>query len=381
MKKPTNSTPTAVILAMIVSGFLAFGYASANNFGNGFRYGVPLGVGFLVFLISYSGYKKQMNEYKRALFFEKCKKAHISALDTPAKVEKAKLIAKEIGLRTGKIEDYYEKEKKNNDEKLETEKQATKERERITKREKEQAIVNAKNRYTECEGREKRIKMLQDQKNAVLAEAEKLEGAASTVYNSSQQKELSWGWSAGIANGLGGPVAGMASVLDTEIQNAQIRAENQANLQRIAPALLSAHDSVRSYRNQAEELEKKIKESKTKVVMPKSQSDAFSKLVFSNVRTEVNRITGTISVFAKVTLAEPLTLYEGVKGVVDGTVRARVFDGEKLAGCILISFPLYGVSYSKSASTACSGMCICNGDPDKNYRVEFEPYKLWIMEK
>lgn len=117
-------------------------------------------------------------------------------------------------------------------------------------------------KYEGLIGREKRIAMLTAEREALLQKADTLKNGAKAVMSASQQKEKDWAVHGGIANGIAGPAAGVATAINIQAQNAQIRAQNKANLQAYAPLITNSYMGAVSYESQARSVAETIENAK-----------------------------------------------------------------------------------------------------------------------
>lgn len=76
----------------------------------------------------------------------------------------------------------------------------------------------------------KRIAILSAERADALERAKTLRAGAQAIMSASQQKEHDWAIHGGIASGIAGPAAGLAAAADIQAKNAQIRAQNEANV-------------------------------------------------------------------------------------------------------------------------------------------------------
>lgn len=79
-----------------------------------------------------------------------------------------------------------------------------------------------------------------------------------------QQKEKDWAVHGGIASGIGGPVIGGITAMNTIAENHQIRAQNEINRRAFQPAFNSASQSYGSILAQIAEIDRKIAEIREK---------------------------------------------------------------------------------------------------------------------
>lgn len=311
---------------------------------------------------------------KKEDFYKECLKSDIKQCKNEKEVQKAKLIAEKHGIKYSDISDLYseaevlvkKKEQKELDDSLKA------------KREEERAEQKTLVKYEGMTGREKRIAMLTAERAALLQTADTLKSGAKAVMNASQQKEKDWAIHGGIANGIAGPAAGAATALNIQAQNAQIRAQNKANLQAFSPLITNSYMGAVSYESQARGVAVSIDSAKTKLLAKDDVQTCLKRLAFTETKVEVSE-TGTCTVTTKVALTEPFTIFEDVKAVIDGTIIAKIYDGETLVGTAALVLPSKGIGYYHDPYPL-KGMCLYCGKKDRDYRVEFAAVDLWAME-
>ena len=232
-------------------------------------------------------------------------------------------------------------------------------------------------RFANFIGRGKRIAMLRAEYTEALAYAKKATGGTNALISATQQKELDWATHGGIASGIAGPAAGLATALDIQAKNEKIRAQNEANLKAFAPVYLSSMNSESLAWSAVDRIKAQIAETETKLVASDSAENCFERLRFSQTSVKTSE-TGTCFVETKVKLDREFCIFGDVNAVVDGTVIACILDGQQEIGRAPLVLPKWGVS---STETTLSGCCLFCGKPNAHYSVRFEAGNLWAMEK
>ena len=240
----------------------------------------------------------------------------------------------------------------------------------------EQEEFNRLNRYSEFYGRDKKIAMLTDRMRELRERADSLEKGASLLLRSTQQQERDWATWGGIANGIAGAGAGISTALEIQAQNAQIRAQNEANMRAAMPAYMSVTGNASQNRSNAAAIEKQIARMEEKLVAEISAREILPLLHVGNSTVDVSE-TGAFKVTATISVCQPLFIYGDVPAVVDGTLIAHVFDGENRIGTAKMVLPVDGVS----DKAGIIGAGLSGAEPGKTYRVKYAPHKLWLMEK
>lgn len=307
-------------------------------------------------------------------FYRECIREGISGCSTEKDIQKANLIAKKLGLPTSNVSALFSEGKSL----VEAENQAARTAELNKKKEEEKKEYAAMNKYANYTGRNKRIAILEDIRQEALRNEQLMANGFSAVVSASQQKEKNWAIAGGIAEGIAGPGAGIATALDVQMQNAEIRAQNQRNLSAAKPLLLANMEAEHRYRNTAEGCLKEIERTKTKLLGKEDAATCLKKLSFKNTRIEVTE-TGTCIVSTEVEACETVIIYDDVMAVIDGTIAANIYDGNKLIGVAPIVLPKYGVDGSRKVNV--KGMSLFCGQKDKKYSVRFTAVNLWTMER
>lgn len=243
-------------------------------------------------------------------------------------------------------------------------------------REKEQAEYKNLIRYASLYGKDKKIAMLTDRMNELRKEAASLDKSAEMLMRSTQQKERDWAIWGGIADGLAGPAAGIATAIDIQAQNAQIRAQNEANMRATIPAYMSVTSSASQNRANANAIEKEIQLVKEKLISDISSEKVFLMLRVISPTVEVSE-TGAFRVTATVETQKNLFIYDDVSAVADGTLIAHVFEDDREIGTATMVLPVNGVS----SKTGLVGMALTGAHQDKKQTVTFTDGRLWLMEQ
>ena len=230
-------------------------------------------------------------------------------------------------------------------------------------------------KYAELLGREKRIKMLKDSAKEFRAEAAKARPTNTALISATQQKEHDWATHGGIASAIAGPAAGVARAVELQAKNAEIRAQNQANMRMVAPAVMAMSGKASDYERYAQEEEAAAKEAETKLVDDTIPADELlSKIVFSDTTVEISD-TGAFTVKVHAKKKEDLFVYDDTPATVDGTIAAELEQNGKVVGTALLVLPSHGVRNSNL-----TGICLSGAKKGVDYKVNFKPYHLWMME-
>ncbi len=174
----------------------------------------------------------------------------------PQNREKADILAKKYQVSyTGKIEDLYKRTY-----------EAHKKLYADIKGPQEKTDAASAKVLAEKFGRDKRIAMLTDLKDFLLGRIGAIEAAVSSTTRSvPQQKKLSWGLYGGMANSLGGAIPAMATILDVQKQNEQIRSINREVARDYAKILVLLNEKKMDLERREKELQKKNRDHKREI--------------------------------------------------------------------------------------------------------------------
>ena len=313
-------------------------------------------------------------EKKKVKFFKECVREGVDGFDTEKNRQKAILIAQKYKLEFASIEDLYSESKKLSDDELSAEIQSA-----LNKKKNEETIESKElELYSEFYGRDKRVAMLTKKYEDAQKSAEALSSLPGSLISSSTQKEMDWAVHGGIASGIAGPAAGLATAMDIQQKNAQIRQQNQENRERLAPLVSTSIQLSISAKQEAKWIGNSLEQAKTKLVSDMLPDECLNRIDFSNTTFTVTD-TGTIKVTANAKLKSAFTIFEDVNAVIDGTVIAQIYDGDVLIGEAKMVLPTYGLNANNYEPIV--GMKLFCGEKGKPYLIFFKPYKLWAMEK
>ena len=232
------------------------------------------------------------------------------------------------------------------------------------------------NRYSSLFGRDKRIAMLTDRMNELRKLSSDMQKNSDLLMRATIQKESDWAVWGGIADGLAGPGAGVATALDIQRKNSAIRRQNQANLQAAIPAYMSISNSISNNIANADRIEKEIQTVKEKLLSDVPASEVFEKLTITNPLVEVSE-SGAFRVSATVSVKEELHIFDDVPAIADGTIVAHVFEDEQEVGTANLVLPVNGVS----DKTGLVGMGLSGAHQDKKQTLTFSAGRMWLMER
>lgn len=263
---------------------------------------------------------------------------------------------------------------------------AMKEHEKITgraienrlakKREAEKQEFDARNRYSQYYGKEKKIAMLRECVYSLREQADNIMSVGDAALKSvPHQSERNWAIAGGIASGIAGPAAGVAAAMDVQQQNVKIKNQNKAYMHAAAAVNMAAAMQSAPIRIEADEIERKIRLVQEKLISDMPTAKVMKKLEIESPTVEVSE-TGAFRVIATVRPKDSLYIFEDIRAVADGTIIAHVKDGNKEIGTAKMVFPVEGVD----GPTHIEGIGLSGAKPGKKYTVTFTAYKLWLME-
>ena len=318
---------------------------------------------------------KKKQTQKKIDFYKKCLKQNIHQVQSPFEVQKAQLIAEKMGFnKVSNIAAFYA-ECKN----LLCQQEAQKESDAFAKvKSKEQKKFEEYTKYAEfTAGREKRITMLADELKVALDEKAKTAADLEAARNFGMQKEKGWGFRAGMASALGGTGAAVATAMDVAKENAQIRANNEANSVMRTLVSNSALDRYNVISQKVENLRKQLDDAQTKLVHEADSAELLRTILFNQIKTTVSE-TGAIEIEATAKLRQAQTIFDGLAAVVDGTVIAEIYDNNVRVGETKVVLPALGLSHYTESTI--KSICLTAGNKEKKYQVRFKPYRLWEIE-
>ncbi|MBQ5991053.1 MAG: hypothetical protein IJL62_00735 [Clostridia bacterium] len=316
--------------------------------------------------------KRQNIEEQKVAFIKEYEQNGILECRTEKEIQKATLLAQKYRLEFTDISALFYEAKNSRARDTENRQAAAIQ----SKKDEERRQFETLNRYSSFSGRDKRIAILTDERKEALNEAEMMRITAKTVHDATQQKEQDWATQGGIASGIAGPAAGIATALNVQAKNAEIRAQNQENLKTFAPAIQAAYRKAFEYDSRADALQKQIDEAKIKLVSKDDALTCLSRITFSDTTVDVSE-TGACTVTTTAKAKQPLLIFDDVKATIDGTVIAKIYDGKSLVGAASLVLPKYGIS----SEAELKGMCLSCGTPGKHYTVQFAAVNLWAMER
>lgn len=318
-------------------------------------------------------FSKSIGGTKLDRFYIECVLGDYNDFTIEKNIQKAQLLAEKYALSyPNGIEDLYEQGKQ--------EHQAIKVRieadDLAELREEEEKKCAALNQYADLRGKAKRIAMLKDELNSCLKRARDSEYAASSLKNAVCEKETDWAIMGGIADGLAGPAAGVSTAVNTQFENAQIRARNAENLRLAAPMLMQHWSDASNWRSSAESINKEIAEVPEKLIADTPANEVFAMLEISDSSISISK-TGATTVKAKASVRNKLFIFDNVPAVADGTIVAHIMENGHEVEAVNLVLPKYGVS----TEVQLTGMTLSDRIHSSIPQTVTFSGNLWLMER
>lgn len=342
-------------------------------------------------------------------FYQQCVVNGVTDLKTAGKQEKARLIARRMGVAEADIIPFFTQEKEAADRIAAAENEKALAALRREEARKEQEL----SRGSEYFGREKRIWELRQQQGELHMKAKQEREAAAEKRRDakeSRQSADSYGQSAaklaaynkgsdwailgGIADGIAGPAAGVATALSVQQSNAQRAAQNDSFIRSTASVMNIMREHAYDMEREANKHDEKAKElDRQKAALDNDISRANVALVGDTPADEILSMlsfgytdisvseTGAFTVKVYVSLPRNnLLIYGDTPAVVDGTLLANLYQNKDYIGSAKLVLPAGGLAPG-SRSVTLQGMGLAGAKPHAKCQIEFVPHKLWLIEK
>lgn len=328
-------------------------------------------------------------------FEQECDTHKISSIANEANYQKAKLIAESlmdsVGIPKEHQAQYVTKERLSQylaeiNRKKQTAAQLEMEQKIAALRIEEAEMEKEFKRYADCAGREKSTCYCNEQiayNEHIIAQCDaeisRICGNAADIHIKGTQKEHSWAILGGIANGIAGGAAGLAVAIDIEQQN---QAKRQHNAQLTSDVLTLVELQTKNFRARKASAQKSIEwwwqeleSSKFMLIDDSNGTDLLSKLHL-NVLSVENSLTGAVKIQIEVNATPDLLIYDNVPAVVDGSITVLLKIGEKVVGTTVASLGYEGAYKRHNIDCICTNI----SEQAENYRIEFAPHHLWLVE-
>ena len=312
----------------------------------------------------------------KAKLYHLCKKNGVSELSTPAQTAKAKVILEQNGYPVENLKADFEVSRKAY---LELDRICTARNNRINLnnlRVDEKKCHRELTRYAYLTGRDKRVQMLLDEAAELHQKAKKLGKKMEDYQNLGIKKEQDWAVAGGIASGLAGGAAGVATALEIQQKNAEIRQSNEKMKAATMPVVIALHHEYADTIRKAEQMEQEAEAAKLKVVLENSGEAALKALHIENTAVEISD-SGAFIVTALVSCPKPVYIYDTIPAVVDGSIRAALYQNGNCAGSAVMVLPTRGIGEKSQLK----GICLEGAQKDVPYEIRFAQENLWLMEE
>jgi hypothetical protein len=288
-------------------------------------------------------------------------------------VDKAKLIADKYGLSyPNGIEELYNKAYQEHLPLLK--KVSAKKSQEIQSA--ERAEESTLSQYWTKYGRDKKISMLTDIMNKLRNEADTLDKGARIISRSAYEKEADWAFWGGVASGIAGLGAGVATAIDLQTQNAQTRLNNEKNMRASIPYYMAVTQSASDKRDVADQIEREIDSIKEALIEDVTTQNFEDLILVKNVETHISQ-SGAVKIAVALSEIESKSIYDDVPAILDGSFFAHIIQDGEIIGKAKLVLPVQGLD----GEIVVEGIALCCADLNKKTSVEFKTNKMWLIEK
>lgn len=249
--------------------------------------------------------------------------------------------------------------------------QQEKEKERREKISELSNLENEQKKYAHLEGLQKYYQMNNDDVQKYQRGIEAMRELGMIMQRSVyQEKEKDWAIWGGIADGIAGPIAGIATAVNTMSDNKRIQSENATRREWGR----KQNEFYQDLANQAQsECPRSISmmqlEKKYDTVLSWKPTTLFSLIKIKSTENKVDTQTGAVTVNVN-------WEQEDKSVCIDGSLRAKLYTKDGMcAGCAFLVLPKMGTVGFKGTL---SGICV-SPKPSTEYTVKIEPCNLWEL--
>ena len=315
-------------------------------------------------------------------FYEKCVENGIHDLDSEKNRKRAELIARELGCdESGDLQKLFEKGRELSlQAKAETERKVNNARIAQLAEQEKQAYAEL-TKYANCIGNEKTIRILSEEISALRSRYETLSNFGEKASSVLLEREKDWATAGGIASGIAGGAAGVATALNVQAENAEIRARNAQKTEMITNAqmYLDSSGKISNLSNQIANKQRILDKEKLKLVADIPAETIIQHLQFKKTSVEVSE-TGAFRVKTRISMKEPLIIYEDLSARIDGTLVCTVSQNGQAVGTAELVLPLYGVHPSNDSPIYVEGICLRGAIPNVPCTYSFSGQRLYAIE-
>ena len=338
-------------------------------------------MGIVLLIIKFSAEAsadKEIDTKRKLSFYEQCIANNVHSFESAKDKQRGILIAESLALPKNDLEALFEEGRKI----CEGQKQAKLNACNAEMRANESKLCAALNEFADYTGQGKKVAMLSKEYNEAARRLRATNDAISMTIAPPLEQEHDWAVMGGLANGLAGPGAGIATAVNAQIENAQIRARNSQILHETADIrgrmLVAGSKQKHALEARCAELNGLINATKTKLVGKDTPKACLAALHFENTQIDISE-TGTCTIHTEVGLKHSYYIFEDVKATIDGTILGEIYDGSEKIGAANLVLPLDGIPDTNMV--AIKGMCLFCGQPGKHYSLKFDADNLWAMEQ
>jgi len=244
-------------------------------------------------------------------------------------------------------------------------------------------------KYYDLVGKEKTYKMYLDLLNnakrkliGLKKEQAETSRMARSLSSSLTEREVDWAVRGGIASGIAGPAAGVATALDAQSKNAEIRkrnAETNYSIAQMEVAIKSDIDANIAYWSKmVNEYTEKVNKASTLIVTDKTEEDIFKDIKVLTKKKEITD-SGSVSIVVSIKPKNKSTLFDSdVPACYDGSILASVIRNNRSCGKTYLVLPIEGLEKDCQVKGIITGS-FKKGD-EKDIKIEYKPYHLWERE-
>ena len=333
-------------------------------------------------------FNREHPHYQEESFYRECVKLGILNAEERANIARISLCAKNLSLNLNEEEAIkFYLLGKSEVERIETAKKEEKLKKLI--REEKQVEYNfdlLNQNYAKLYGQEKTVAMCTQMAHKALRECNDFEDkedylmdAKKNIYNSHKQIEGDWAIFGGMASALGGTAAGISTALEIQQRNAEARIHN-TNLDTslnamIGPLLMDNLLKKSEAQKEARRWETIVERAKTLLVDDCVNCDLLEK-ISPTLKEQIRSETGAIYISVNIHKAPKLKIYDTVDAVIDGSIKAILWDNGMRIGEAIIPLPYKGADCKQTITGICRSPSLKN----KVYDVTFESNRLWAIE-
>lgn len=316
---------------------------------------------------------------KNMKFYQECHSNNIKDLDSDYNMQKAIKIAEKQNIKDfdeTMLREMYSKGKEMTDHDANARADANAANSLNGKRIEELNVLAENLKYYGHHGINKRQVMLRDLMKAADKKRKDAEMMANMASRTMLQKEHDWATHGGIASGIAGPAAGVATALDIQAKNAKIREQNAQMMPYVAMVTSNYSKTAQGYQAEYSRYASDLQATNTKLVASDSKEEVMENIVIKDANYNVSK-TGAVTVTAKFSINSNYRIFKNTKPTIDGYVACRLMKDGVCAGSAYFVFPVEGII----TPITLTAICTKTTDPNASYELVFEPDDVWAMEK